>query len=70
MDKAEDMLSEDAEGERNSDRGSSPKKSEGGDVHGAEVSERLLSVRGSAGGPEPRKGAPAPSGCISEPAAP
>lgn len=51
VDKAEDMLSEDTEGERNSDRGSSPKKSEGADVHGAEVSERLLPVR-SCGGTE------------------
>ncbi|XP_075883100.1 serine/threonine-protein kinase WNK2 isoform X3 [Nelusetta ayraudi] len=36
VDKAEDMLSEDTEGERTSDQGSSPKKSEGADVHGAE----------------------------------
>lgn len=41
VDKAEDMLSEDTEGERNSDRGSSPKKSEGADVHAAEVSSPL-----------------------------
>lgn len=36
VDKAEDMLSEDAEGERNSDLGCSPKKSEGGDERSAE----------------------------------
>lgn len=50
VDKAEDMLSEETEGERTSDRGSSPKKSEGADVHGAEVRERLLTVRSFAGG--------------------
>ncbi|XP_051280214.1 LOW QUALITY PROTEIN: serine/threonine-protein kinase WNK2-like [Dicentrarchus labrax] len=36
VDKAEDMLSEDTEGERNSDQGSSPKQSEGGGTLGAE----------------------------------
>ncbi|XP_035513022.1 serine/threonine-protein kinase WNK2-like isoform X2 [Morone saxatilis] len=36
VDKAEDMLSEDTEGERNSDQGGSPKQSEGGGTLGAE----------------------------------
>lgn len=44
VDKAEDMLSEDTEGERNSDQGSSPKKSEGADSHGAEVRKQPLTI--------------------------
>lgn len=44
VDKAEDMLSEDTEGERNSDQGSSPKKSEGADMHRVEVRKKLLTV--------------------------
>ncbi|XP_068454465.1 serine/threonine-protein kinase WNK2-like isoform X3 [Clinocottus analis] len=36
VDKAEDMLSEDAEGERNSDQGGSPKQSDGASAPGAE----------------------------------
>lgn len=61
VDKAEDMLSEDTEGERNSDQGSSPKKSEGADVHGAEVRKQEVvsgqklqanrSLRGAAAAP-------------------
>lgn len=50
VDKAEDMLSEDTEGERNSNQGSSPKKSEGADVHGTEVSERLSEAAKGGGG--------------------
>lgn len=43
VDKAEDMLSEDTEGERNSDQGGSPKQSEGADMLGTEVrTERLI----------------------------
>ncbi|XP_035500769.2 serine/threonine-protein kinase WNK2 isoform X4 [Scophthalmus maximus] len=38
VDKAEDMLSEDTEGERNSDQGGSPKQSEGADMLGTEAS--------------------------------
>uniref|UniRef100_A0A3B4X791 non-specific serine/threonine protein kinase n=1 Tax=Seriola lalandi dorsalis TaxID=1841481 RepID=A0A3B4X791_SERLL len=38
VDKAEDMLSEDTEGERNSDQGGSPKQSEGADTLGTEAS--------------------------------
>ncbi|XP_062248829.1 serine/threonine-protein kinase WNK2-like isoform X4 [Platichthys flesus] len=38
VDKAEDILSEDTEGERNSDPGGSPKRSEGTDTLGTEVS--------------------------------
>ncbi|XP_069382724.1 serine/threonine-protein kinase WNK2-like isoform X12 [Paralichthys olivaceus] len=38
VDKAEDMLSEDTEGERNSDQGGSPKQSEGTDTLGTEAS--------------------------------
>ncbi|XP_028264815.1 serine/threonine-protein kinase WNK2 [Parambassis ranga] len=38
VDKAEDMLSEDTEGERNSDQGRSPKQSEGNGTLGAEAS--------------------------------
>ncbi|GLD49948.1 serine/threonine-protein kinase WNK2-like isoform X3 [Lates japonicus] len=38
VDKAEDMLSEDTEGERNSDLGGSPKQSEGADTLGTEAS--------------------------------
>lgn len=37
VDKAEDMLSEDAEGERNSDHGDSPKQSDGAGALGTEV---------------------------------
>ncbi|CAG6021634.1 unnamed protein product [Menidia menidia] len=39
VDKAEDMLSEDTEGERNSDQGCSPKHGEGGGTLGTEASE-------------------------------
>ncbi|KAM4562948.1 serine/threonine-protein kinase WNK2 isoform 2-T2 [Odontesthes bonariensis] len=39
VDKAEDMLSEDTEGERNSDQGCSPKLSEGAGALGTETSE-------------------------------
>lgn len=42
VDKAEDMLSEDTEGEKNSDHGGSPKQSEG--AVGAEVRQDLLAV--------------------------
>ncbi|XP_054868585.1 serine/threonine-protein kinase WNK2 isoform X2 [Amphiprion ocellaris] len=38
VDKAEDMLSEDTEGERNSDQGCSPKQSEGAGILGTEAS--------------------------------
>ncbi|CAN9515404.1 unnamed protein product [Ophioblennius macclurei] len=38
VDKAEDMLSEDAEGERNSDQGHSPKPGDGADTLGTEAS--------------------------------
>ncbi|XP_034447169.1 serine/threonine-protein kinase WNK2-like isoform X3 [Hippoglossus hippoglossus] len=38
VDKAEDILSEDTEGERNSDQGGSPKRSEGTDTLGTEAS--------------------------------
>ncbi|XP_029974521.1 serine/threonine-protein kinase WNK2 isoform X2 [Salarias fasciatus] len=38
VDKAEDMLSEDTEGERNSDQGHSPKPSDGADTLGTEAS--------------------------------
>ena len=44
VDKAEDMLSEDAEGERNSDQGGSPKRSEGAGLLGTEVRKGLLTV--------------------------
>lgn len=42
VDKAEDMLSEDTEGERNSDQGGSPKQSEGAGTLGVEVRKELL----------------------------
>lgn len=42
VDKAEDMLSEDTEGERNSDQGGSPKQSEGAGTLGTEVRKELL----------------------------
>lgn len=44
MDKAEDMLSEDTEGERNSDQGGSPKQNEGPGILGTEVRKKLLTV--------------------------
>lgn len=44
VDKAEDMLSEDTEGERNSDQGGSPKQSEGPGTLGTEVRNALLTV--------------------------
>lgn len=45
VDKAEDMLSEDTEGERSSDQGGSPQQSEGaGGTLGAEVRKELLTV--------------------------
>lgn len=44
VDKAEDMLSEDTEAERNSDRGSSPKQTEGACILGTEVRKKLLTV--------------------------
>lgn len=44
VDKAEDMLSEDTEGERNSDQGGSPKQSEGAGALGTEVRKELLTV--------------------------
>ena len=40
VDKAEDMLSEDTEGERGSDQGSSPQQSQGAGPLGAEVRTR------------------------------
>lgn len=48
VDKAEDMLSEDTEGERNSDQGGSPKQSEGTDTLGTEVRKELLIVNSCA----------------------
>lgn len=42
VDKAEDMLSEDTEGERNSDQGGSPKQSDGAGTLGSEVRKELL----------------------------
>ncbi len=42
VDKAEDMLSEDTEGERNSDQGGSPKQSEGAGTLGTEVRKEPL----------------------------
>ena len=42
VDKAEDILSEDTEGERNSDPGGSPKRSEGTDTLGTEVRKEAL----------------------------
>lgn len=44
MDKAEDMLSEDTEGERNSDQGGSPKQNDGPGILGTEVRKKLLTV--------------------------
>lgn len=49
VDKAEDMLSEDTEGERNSDQGRSPKQSEGNGTLGAEVRKELLTVNSCSG---------------------
>lgn len=46
VDKAEDMLSEDTEGERNSDQGGSPKQSDGSDTQGTEVRKEPLIVDG------------------------
>lgn len=44
VDKAEDMLSEDTEGERNSDQGGSPKQKEGPGALGTEVRKKLLTI--------------------------
>lgn len=44
VDKAEDMLSEDTEGERYSDQGCSPKQSEGTGALGTEVRKEVLTV--------------------------
>lgn len=44
VDKAEDMLSEDTEGERNSDQGRSPKQPEGPGILGTEVRRKLYIV--------------------------
>lgn len=44
MDKAEDMLSEDTEGERNSDQGGSPKHNEVDGTPVTEVRKELLTV--------------------------
>lgn len=56
VDKAEDMLSEDTEGERNSDPRGSPKQSEGAGILGTEVRKKLLTRNGLASAlvPPPR----------------
>lgn len=49
VDKAEDMLSEDTEGERNSDQGCSPKLCDGAGTLGTEVRKELLTVNSCGG---------------------
>lgn len=49
VDKAMDMLSEDTEGERNSDQGGSPKQNEGAGTLGMEVRKDLLTVNSCSG---------------------
>lgn len=49
VEKAEDMLSEDTEGERTSDYGCSPKQSEGAGVLSTEVRRNVLTIDGCSG---------------------
>lgn len=53
VDKAMDMLSEDTEGERNSDQGGSPKQTEGAGTLGMEVRNDLLTVNSCNGADPP-----------------